>query len=75
MQTTISAEELESKCLELLDQVAEEGRSFVITKDGRPIVKLIPMPPEVEPFGALRGSGMVLGDIVSPVENDSVALK
>ncbi len=68
MRTTISAEELEASCLELIDQVAEEGQIFVITKDGRPIAKMMPMPPGVEMFGAMRASGPGEEDIISPIE-------
>ncbi len=68
MQITISAEELESKCDELIDQVAAEGLTVVITKDGRPIAKLMPIPVEAELFGAMGGSGVVEGDIISPLE-------
>jgi antitoxin (DNA-binding transcriptional repressor) of toxin-antitoxin stability system len=75
MQTTISAEELESKCLELLDEVTEQGHTFVITKDGLPIANLMPIPLDVDPFGAMRGSVTILGDIISPLENEWEALK
>jgi prevent-host-death family protein len=68
MQITISAEELESRCDELLDQVAAEGLTVVVTKDGRPVAKLMPVPVEAELFGAMRGSGIVKGDIISPIE-------
>jgi hypothetical protein len=34
MQITISAEQLESRCLELIDQVEAEGLAVVIMKDG-----------------------------------------
>lgn len=68
MQITISAEELKSRCDELLDQVAADGITLVLTKDGRPVAKLVPMSTEAELFGAIRGSGVVEGDIISPIE-------
>jgi antitoxin (DNA-binding transcriptional repressor) of toxin-antitoxin stability system len=43
MQITISAEELESRCLEPIDQVEAEGITVVVTKDGHAIVILMPM--------------------------------
>jgi len=70
MSTTIAAGEFKAKCLKLLDQVAEDRKPLVITKHGRPVAKLVPMEPEVQLFGALRGSGMIIGDIISPLEND-----
>ena len=72
MQTTIAAGEFKAKCLKLLDQVAEERQTLVITKHGKPVA---PIPPEVDPFGAMRGSGVILGDIISPLENEWEALK
>ena len=70
MQVTIAAGEFKSKCLKLLDQVAEERQTLVITKHGRAVAQLVPMPPQVDPFGYLRGSGVVIGDIISPLENE-----
>jgi prevent-host-death family protein len=75
MTGTIAAGEFKAKCLKLLDQVAEERQTLVITKHGRPVAKLVPIEPEVELFGALRGSGTILGDIISPLENDWEVLK
>ncbi len=72
MTTTIPAGEFKAKCLKLLDQVADEGEMLVITKYGKPVARLLPMPLEkrIDPFGALRGSGVIVGDIVSPLENE-----
>jgi prevent-host-death family protein len=70
MQSTIAAGEFKSKCLKLLDQVAAERQTLVITKHGRAVAKVVPMPAYVDPFGYMRGSGMVIGDIISPLENE-----
>ena len=70
MIETIAAGEFKSKCLKLLDQVAEERQTLIVTKRGRAVAKVVPMESEVELFGALRGTGTILGDIVSPLENE-----
>ncbi len=70
MAATIPAGEFKAKCLNLLDQVAEDRKPLVITKRGRPVAKLVPMEPEVKLFGALRGSVSYMGDIISPIENE-----
>jgi len=57
---TVSAEELESNCLEMIDLVSEKGFIHVITKDGKPIAKMIPAPAQIEPLGKSRGSGTIL---------------
>ena len=75
MQTKIAAGEFKAKCLNLLDEVAATRRTLVITKHGKPVAQLVPMPPEVDPFGAMRGSGTITGDIISPLENEWEALK
>jgi prevent-host-death family protein len=75
MQATIAAGEFKSKCLKLLDEVAEKRETLVITKHGNPVAQVVPMPPEKELFGAMRGSGVIIGDIISPLENEWEALK
>jgi antitoxin (DNA-binding transcriptional repressor) of toxin-antitoxin stability system len=54
---TISAEELELNCLEMIDLVAEKGFTYVITKNGKPIAKMEPVPPETNPFDASGCAG------------------
>ena len=65
---TIKASEFKAKCLKLMDEVAESGDEIVITKNGRPVSRLIPyrnMPQA--PFGRHRNKIRILGDIVSPM--------
>lgn len=72
----IAAGEFKARCLELMDEVNERRVEYVITKRGRPVARLVPVEAEVaEPgkkpkkgFGALKGSIVILGDIVGPVE-------
>jgi prevent-host-death family protein len=64
----IPATEFKAKCLELMDRVAERRESFVITKRGRPVARLVPMDrkPKDSIFGWLRGQAWERGDIVAP---------
>ena len=39
---TIKASEFKAKCLKLMDEVAESGEEIVITKNGRPVSRLVP---------------------------------
>jgi prevent-host-death family protein len=75
MPATIAAGEFKSKCLKLLDEVADKRETLVITKHGKPVAQVVPMPAEKELFGAMRGSGVIVGDIISPLENEWEALK
>ena len=70
MTDVIGAGEFKSKCLKLLDQVAEERRPLTITKRGRAVAKVVPIEPSAELFGALSGTGTIVGDIVNPLENE-----
>ena len=65
---TITASEFKATCLKLMDEVAESGDEIVITKNGRPVSKLVPY--RETPglwFGRNRGRIQIKGDIVSPM--------
>lgn len=70
MQAIIGAGDFKAKCLKLLDEVARTRESLIVTKHGKAVAKLVPIPPETGLFGALAGSVRQEGDIVSPLEND-----
>jgi prevent-host-death family protein len=75
MATTIPAGEFKAKCLKLLDQVAEERKTLVITKHGKPVAQLAPMPAQDQLFGSMRGSVLWEGDIISPIDVEWEAMK
>ncbi len=66
-ESTVPAGEFKARCLQLLDEVAASGRALTITKRGRPVARVVPMPPEGSLYGALAGSVRVQGDIVGAV--------
>jgi hypothetical protein len=43
-EKTVTAEEFADKCYEMIELVAKRNCTFVITKEGRPHVKLQPVP-------------------------------
>jgi prevent-host-death family protein len=75
MQTAIGAGEFKAKCLQLLDDVAEQRGTLIITKHGKPVAKLVPVEPEQKLFGALKGSVVREMDIVSSVNAEWDAAK
>ncbi len=76
MQSTIAAGEFKSKCLKLLDQVSEQRQTLVITKHGRAVAQVVPMPPVEETlFGSMKGSVLYMGDIISPIDVEWEAMK
>jgi prevent-host-death family protein len=67
--STIAAEQFKAQCLELLDRVAQRGESFVITKRGVPVARLVPVVEKRKSAQGLRaGKIHILGDIVSPLD-------
>lgn len=64
----IPAGEFKAECLSLLDTVARTRRPLVITKRGKPVAQLVPMPEAPTLFGALAGSVAVQGDLLSRID-------
>lgn len=68
---TIKASEFKAKCLHIMDEVAETGEPVVITKRGVPVTELIPARRKPKTlFGSMKGSGVIIGDIISPIEEE-----
>jgi prevent-host-death family protein len=65
----VPATEFKARCLELMDRVSERRETYVITKRGRPVARLVPVERGGgEPlFGRLRGWVEEEGDIMRPV--------
>jgi prevent-host-death family protein len=74
MATTIPAGEFKAKCLKLLDQVAN-GEALIITKRGKPVAQVTPMPTEKSIVGSMKGSVLWMGDIISPIDVEWDAMK
>ena len=64
----ITAAEFQARCLNLIDEVAYNGSEIVISKRGKPIVRLIPyQEPRKGIYGVDKETIRVLGDIVEPL--------
>lgn len=64
----IGAGDFKARCLKLLDQVASSGKALVITKRGKPVAQVVPVPGRKRLFGALAGSVVAQHRIVEPVD-------
>jgi len=68
--TKVAATDFKARCLELMDRVAANRESFVITKRGKPVARLVPLTRKSEArdslFGCLAGKAMIAGDITAP---------
>jgi prevent-host-death family protein len=66
---TIAAGDFKAKCLRIMDDVAATRRAVIVTKKGRPVVKVGPL--DAEParniFGCLANRLEITGDIESPI--------
>ena len=68
---TVKASEFKAKCLKIMDEVAATGEPVVITKHGVVVAQLVPAVRKPETlFGALKGSILYMGDIISPIDEE-----
>lgn len=66
---TIKASEFKAKCLQLMDEVAATGEPLVITKNGKPVAQLGPVPRARKSiWGLHKGQVEILGDIIEPID-------
>ena len=65
---TMAAGEFKARCLRVMDGVQSTREAVVITKNGKPVAKLVPADePNNDVFGCLVGEIEILGDIESPI--------
>ena len=71
MARIIQVGKFKTKCLKLIDEVNTTKAPITITKHGVPVAQLIPMPGEKRDFfGRMQGTGKVVGDIISPIDEE-----
>lgn len=66
---TVAATEFKAKCLEIMDRVAERRETYVITKRGKPVAKLVPAdrPRRKSIFGCMADRMEIVGDLERPI--------
>ena len=65
----IPAAVFKAECLKLMDQVAKTRVPVVITKHGRPVAQLAPVPVEARSlFGYMKDTVRIEGDVTGPVD-------
>lgn len=65
---SIPAAVFKAECLRLMDEVARTGQPIVITKHGKPVAQLVPVPADPESlFGYMGDTVTITGDIVAPI--------
>ena len=64
----VPATKFKATCLELMDRVAEKRETYVITKRGKPVAKLVPADPPARKsvFGCMADQMDFVGEIDRP---------
>ena len=56
-----------SRCLKVMDRVQKTGEPVIVTKRGKPVVKVVPAETANDDiFGFMKGRMEIVGDILSP---------
>lgn len=73
---TIQAGKFKAQCLALLDEVAQTNETLIITKHGKPVAKLLPFDKKKDGNKTpLKGLATLVGDIISPIDEEWEAVK
>ena len=69
---SIGAGQFKAKCLGLLDEVETKREPITVTKNGRAVGQMMPMPLiDKDPiFGFYRGKLEIVADVISPIHTD-----
>ena len=64
----MQASAFKTKCLTVMNEIQATGEPVIVTKRGKPVVKVIPAEPEKgDILGFMAGEFEIVGDIESPV--------
>ncbi len=62
------ASAFKARCLKVMDNIQATGEPVIVTKRGKPVVKVVPIAAEQHDiFGFMADRGKIVGDIESPV--------
>ena len=70
----VAISEFKAKCLALLEQVRRTKRPIRVTRFGKPVAEVVPPSPSADAsdwLGSMSDTTEILGDIVSPVVDES----
>jgi prevent-host-death family protein len=57
-----------ARCLRVMNDVQATGEPVIVTKRGKPVVKVVPVKPEKDDiFGSMANDVKIVGDIEAPV--------
>jgi prevent-host-death family protein len=69
---TMAAGKFKAHCLGVLDEVQAKREPVLVTKNGKPVAKVVPIALEEEDpiFGFYKGKIEIVGDIMAPIYSD-----
>lgn len=69
-KNTVSTSELKARCAEIVGRVARTRAPVILTKRGRPVARILPVEEGegADLFGCIKGSIVICGDIVAPLD-------
>ena len=71
----ISAAQFKAECLKLMDLVEKTREPITITKHGRPVAQLAPVPADADSlFGYMKNTFKIAGDVLAPLDEKWSAL-
>jgi prevent-host-death family protein len=77
--TTLLVSDFKARCLAILDRVQSDGETVLVTRRGKPLVRVMPATEHASnprKLGTLKGEASVRGDIVhTGFANEWEALK
>lgn len=66
----ITAEKFKAQCLQIIDEVNKKHISYVITKHGKPIARIVPIDKTpIDYFGYLQNAISIKGNILTPIND------
>ena len=69
----VAISEFKAKCLSLIEQVRKTRQPIRITRFGKPVAEVVPPTAVIDReawFNSMKGSIEILGDIVSPANDE-----
>ena len=62
------ASAFKARCLKVMNDIQATAEPVIVTKRGKPVVKVVPMKPEKDNiFGSMADEVKIVGDIEAPV--------
>lgn len=67
----LAAGKFKAQCLALINQVAQSHEPIIITKHGKPMVKVVPVDSSTDlDEKPLKDAATYIGDLISPIDED-----